>query len=212
MTSQEPRRAGRPQTISEDAIFRATYRVMAERGPGQLTLAAIASILECSPPALLKRFGSKRKLLLAFIAWSVNNNRMQFSNAQQLHHSPLTSLRACLLMTESPGTAMRIDPRGYVNTLQFYFQEVMDPEFHAIWTEWIREYEEAIITLLTEAISVGELLPTCNPTTVGRTLHAAMSGVGLLWAGDDRRPMADRLCEAFDTTLAPYCPARPPSS
>lgn len=179
---------------------------MAERGPAHLTLAAIAEVLDRSAPALLKRFGTKRNLLLAFVRWSVGNNRTQFAEARRTHVSPLASLRACLLMTESPGVEMTIDPRGYANTLQFYFQEVTDPEFHAIWTEWIREYEEAIIDLLADAVVAGELVPTCDVVQVGRTLHVAMSGVGILWAGDSRRSMAERLREAFDTVIAPFLP------
>jgi len=207
MKPSATRRVGRPQSISDDAIFRATYRVMAERGPAHLTLGAIADVLGRSAPALSKRFGTKRNLLLAFIAWSVENNRNQFVEARKVHDSPLASLRACLLVTESPGMDMTIDPKGYANTLQFYFQEVTDPEFHAIWTKWIREYEEAIIDLLIAAVAAGELSANCDAMRVGRTLHVAMSGVGILWAGDARRSMADRLREAFHTVLEPYLPA-----
>ena len=206
MTSSATRRVGRPQSISDDAIFRATYRVMAERGPAHLTLAAIAEVLGHSAPALLKRFGTKRNLLLAFVRWLVGNNSTQFTEARRTHVSPLAALRVCLLMTESPGVEMTIDPRGYANTLQFYFQEVTDPEFHAIWTDWIREYEKAIIDLLADAVAAGEILPDCDVVGVGQTLHAALTGVGVLWAGDDRRSMAARLREAFDTIISPFLP------
>ena len=55
----------RPQKVTDDDIFMATHRAMSRLGPGELTLAEIASEAGVTAGLLVQRFGSKRDLLLA---------------------------------------------------------------------------------------------------------------------------------------------------
>ena len=54
----------RPRKVSDEEIFAATYRAMTRLGPGELTLAEIATEAGVTAGALSQRFGSKRQLLL----------------------------------------------------------------------------------------------------------------------------------------------------
>ena len=54
----------RPRKVSDDDVLAATHRAMARLGPGELTLAQIATEAGVTAGALAQRFGSKRALLL----------------------------------------------------------------------------------------------------------------------------------------------------
>lgn len=198
------RKPGRPRTLQDDAIFQAVYRVLTRIGPGRLTLAAVAAELDCSAPALLKRFGSKRKLMLASAEWSVRAFRAELQHARQAHASPLAALRTWLLLPTAPGTNQPVGSTGLANALQLYFDEAADPEFQAIWNRWIETYEAGIVQLLDEAVAAGELVDHCDSTRVGRTLHVAMAGAGMLRIGDPRWSTQERSREAFETIVNPW--------
>ena len=55
----------RARKASDEEVFAAAARAMSRRGPAQLTLGEIAADVGLTPAALVQRFGSKRKLLLA---------------------------------------------------------------------------------------------------------------------------------------------------
>lgn len=54
----------RPRTVSDAQVLEAARRCFVEQGP-QCPISKVASLVGVSPPALFKRFGSKRALLLA---------------------------------------------------------------------------------------------------------------------------------------------------
>jgi AcrR family transcriptional regulator len=59
---------GRPRSLEVDAaIFSAGWAVLSEVGYGGLTFEAVAQRAGCNRPALYRRFGSKRELVIALV-------------------------------------------------------------------------------------------------------------------------------------------------
>lgn len=197
-------KVGRPRALHDDTIFRAVFRVLARMGPRQLTLAAVAAELGCSPPALLKRFGSKRKLLLASAEWSVRAGRAERERIRRSHASPLMALRAWLLLPAAPGTDDLAGRPGFANFLKLYVNEATDPQFHAVWERWIGEYEAGILQMLNEAVMAGELVDHVDAVALGRALHLAMAGAGVLWIGDPRWSSQNRSRDAYEMIVGPW--------
>ena len=66
----------RPRQITDEEILRTARECTLERGP-QVSLDVVAERLGVTPPALLKRFGSRRALLLAALRPSDNPEWIQ---------------------------------------------------------------------------------------------------------------------------------------
>lgn len=203
---QAQRKVGRPRTLQDEAIFQAVYKVLAQRGTSGLTLATVAAELECSAPALVKRFGSRRKLILAFAQWSAQQARADLERARRADASSLAELQAWLLHPTAPGMDQPTGSSGLANGLQLYVTEAADPEFRAIWKRWIEAYETGIVRILDEAVAGEELVAQCDTVALGRTLHLAMAGAGTLWIGDPERETQERSREAFEVIIGPWRP------
>src|SRR6478672_10616635 len=97
----------RARKASDEQVFAAALRAMSQTGPAQLTLGEIAAQAGLTPAALVQRFGSKRKLLLALAEKSAEAPTAMFAELRASHESPLAALRAyaqCLAgMGSTPG-------------------------------------------------------------------------------------------------------------
>src|SRR5688500_6504416 len=81
----------RPRTVSDDEILMATIRAMSRLGPVKLTLADVAQEAKLSPAALVKRFGSKRALLLR-VSQSASGGMAEAFAALRARRSSLDAL------------------------------------------------------------------------------------------------------------------------
>src|SRR5687767_10768486 len=88
------REIGRPRVFSDDDVFAATARAVARLGYASLTVEAVAAEVGCTGPALIRRFGSKRGLLRAYLERANAVSLARFRRVRQAHASPLEALRA----------------------------------------------------------------------------------------------------------------------
>ena len=197
------RKVGRPIVIQDEEIFQAVYRVLTEHGPARITLAAVASEVGSSGPALIKRFGSRRGLMLAFSTWAVERSRSAFRDTPRVG-SPLGQLKESLIDPKGHVNNKVADIRDYSNVVQFYFGEAQDAEIRELWGEWTDAYEQETIRLLREAVAAGELRMDSNPEHLGHALHTAVTGMVVLWFGHPERSSRERLEEVFDTIITPH--------
>jgi AcrR family transcriptional regulator len=203
-SSTSHKTVGRPRSFEDDAIFEAVARVLSRIGLSRLTLAAVAQELNCTAPALIKRFGSKRNLLLEVTAWMVRTSARQFREARREHASPLEALLARLLAEMGERNGEPAGPADFANTLAFYIETSKDPEFRSIWEQWIQEFEAEAVRLCEEAVAAGELDARCDVVLLARTLHLALAGAGILWVGNPHRTAEERLRETFGVIVGPY--------
>ncbi|MGI8486523.1 MAG: TetR/AcrR family transcriptional regulator [Thermomicrobiales bacterium] len=177
--------------------------MLRQHGPGRITLAAVAGEVGSSGPALIKRFGSRRGMMLAFTQWAVEMSRSTFRDTPRDPISPLSALRRSLLGPRGHVSQEAADIREYSNIVQFYFCEAQDPESRELWCQWTDVYEQETIRFLEEAIAVGELREVCDPVQLGHALHSAITGLVVLWFGHPERSMLERLQQVFDTIIGP---------
>jgi AcrR family transcriptional regulator len=190
--------AGRPREVADDAIFAATERALARVGYSRLSLAGVAGELAIAPATLVKRFGSRRALLLGFFAWSNRRSADQFAAARLEHGRPLEALTARLLGRARPEP----DRAAAVNLGSFYLETMADPEFRRLAAERERIRLAGLRRLLEEAVALGELRGG-DLDRLGRVLLAATYGAYQMWAFDESRTLAEWLQDALDSILAP---------
>lgn len=192
----------RPRTTSDEAILRATGRVMAGHGPAGLTLAAVAAEAGLSPAALVQRFGSKRGLLLAFAERAAAGTGEVFRQARQEHGSPLAALYGALIELAS---GVRT-PEEFANSLGFLQLDLTDPEFRAHAVHQAGRMREEITELLAEAVAAGQLAAGVDPVRLARSVQVAYNGALILWAVTGEGDLADALRADLDQLLQPHRP------
>ena len=212
ITNQFTRReVGRPRVFADDAIFAATARTVSRLGYARLTVNAVAQELGCTAPALIRRFGSRRDLLLAYLAWANTTARERFRWARETHASPLAALHARFQIPTAERPDEVANPTGYANLVDFHLAAWADPALREVEKERRELFEDEIAALLEEAHSAGEIAG-CDPRRLGRTLLTALTGAALQWASDHERAIEERLGEVIDEIVGPYLPARDTSS
>lgn len=191
---------GRPRSVSDDAIFEAVATVVTETGPSGLTLAAVATRVGVSAPALTQRFGSKHGLLVAFAAREATDVADLFAAARAAHPDPLTALRLTLASLPGPITT----PEGLANNLAFLQMDLTDPELRTHAVTQSRAIRSEIAALVAEAVDVGQIAPATSPEALAADLYATYSGAMVTWAIDGSGELTDWLSEHLDRTLAPH--------
>ena len=191
----------RPRKQSDDELIAAAARMIARRGPHDLTLAHVATEAGVSPATLVQRFGSKRQLLLAVAGSGPTGVADVFAAARARRRSPLAALEDAI-GTMAVGLS---DPDQVGNHLAFLALDLADPDFRERTAHHVQAMRAEIDALLKEAVAHGELeLRARRP--VAESLQAGYHGVLLMWAIEREGDPVARIREHVRLTLRPYRP------
>ncbi len=189
----------RPRTKSDDQILSATARVMTRLGPLKLTLAAVAKESGLSAAALVKRFGSKRGLLLAASRSAVDGVDACFEAIRAVQPSALEAL-----VTAATEMARHTkSPAEMANHLAFLQIDVSDPDFRKPMLEISRGMLRGYKALLDDAVEAGELRP-CNTESLARAIASVIGGSLISWAVFQKGAAQDWVRADLNTLLNPY--------
>ena len=191
--------AGRPRTVSDEAIFGAVTDVVTEVGPSRLTLSAVAGKVGLSAPALTQRFGSKRNLLVAYAEASAVGVEDLLGQARNTSPDALTAVRKALVAFAAD-VATR---SALANHLAFLYLDLTDPELGAHAAKQSRLLRRGIADLLREAQEAGRLAAV-DPIALADTIYTTYNGALVTWAIDGRGPLGRWLSERIDRVVAPH--------
>jgi AcrR family transcriptional regulator len=163
--------AGRPRTVSDQAILAATGRAIARHGPARLTLAGVAAEAGLAAPTLIQRFGSKRGLLLAFARHGAQAAGATAGAAAAAAPSPAAGLVDGLVALAA-GVASPEELAHHVAMLQI---DLVDPDFRVAALEHDRAVREALRP------AAAALAPE-DPDGLLRDLRTAYDGSLVGWA------------------------------
>jgi AcrR family transcriptional regulator len=190
----------RPRKVTDEEIFGALQRAMSRLGPGELTLAEVASEAGVTAGALVQRFGSKRALLLALAERAAGSSDRYIDELARQHDSPLAALRVyaeCMAgLAESPAALAR--------NLAYLQIDLNDADFRRHLHRQARSTRAGIKRLLTAAVRAGELSPDASAEALSRTVETILSGSLMTWALYQEGSAAQWLRYDLDAALAPY--------
>jgi AcrR family transcriptional regulator len=190
---------GRRRTVSDDEILHATMSAMSRHGPIDMTLAHVAGAVGVTPAALIKRFGSKRGLLLAVSRAGSTGMAAAFAQLRASAKSPLAAL---IDATTQLARGTR-SPEEAAHHLAFLHTDVTDPDFRKPMVEMTRATLAGYTNLIGDAIAKRELRD-CDPPTLARVLYAIVGGSMITWAVL-RKGSAEACVRAdIEAALAPY--------
>lgn len=180
--------AGRPRTVSNDAILDATTRVLHRLGPARLTLADVGVEVGLAPATLLQRFGSRRGLLLAHAERAAGQVGPLLQAARATHASPLTALIEALA-----GVAADVEtPEQLANSISLLLIDLTDPDFYRHAQAFTATMLQEIQALLDTAVEAGELAPR-DTARLARAVQTTFNGVLILWAIDRQGALVARV-------------------
>ena len=178
----------RAPAYDHDQLMAAAYDVLRQQGPVGLSLRPIAARLGVSQPALWKRIGSKRALLVEMQRWATERTRALVAGLRD------RSLRDGLRWLFGVYARQIRSPRELVHLVSFSALCLADPR--------LRAHADARHRLLTDAVAAA-LRQARRPRTAAtaRTLVALLDGVPLAWAVHPRGSLEAALLESLDLVL-----------
>ena len=194
----------RPRKVSDDEVYAAAMRVMSEVGPAELTLAQIAREAGVTPGALVQRFGSKRRLLVAMSGLLSSDMSQFFQQMRERHEAPLEIVRAYAecMAAMAPSSAALLRNFAYLQS------DLADPDIRKHLVAQSHQVRRELGTLLEEAASRGELSNDTDIPALVRNIEALISGALLTWAFHEQGSAAAWLRKHVDALLRPHLPAR----
>ncbi|MFF1924677.1 TetR/AcrR family transcriptional regulator [Streptomyces sp. NPDC058221] len=200
--------AGRPRAVEDSVILRGAAEVIGRVGPAGLTLAAVAGEVGLVAGTLVQRFGSKHGLLVALAKQSAQDADARYEQVWTERTSALAALT--VLAVES--MAHMTTPESFANHLAFLCMDLTDPQLHEHALAIHRAQGRAIETLLTAAVSSGELRAGTDTAALAGSVQAIIAGVGLTWALDRQGTLPQRLRQEVGTIVSPHIPSNDSTS
>ena len=197
------RNRGRPRQFHDRDVFAAMNEVLAELGLHNLTLGSVATRLGCTSQALIRRFGSRQGLILAYLVWGTDESAGRYERLQAEYASPLEAFRAGYVSPSAPFGQERPGPSGYANLLVFRIEAGLDPVLHEELDRRERIYHQNLVASVHAAIQAGEL-SECNADDIAFLLLAAGSGAMLRWIANPEGPPHTHIARVFDAIIGPY--------
>ena len=176
----------------------AVHRVVNRLGP-HLTLADVAREAGVSAATLVQRFGSKRRLLLAFASLAAEGTDEEFAAIREKYPDPLEAIREfvrCLAQMAS-------SPEAVSNGLAFLQVDLSDPEFHQYSLVQARATLAEIKKILDDAVKAGTMV-RCDTAKLAFALNALAAGAMVSWAVLRDGTAEDAMQEAVGMLIRPY--------
>ncbi|MDI6105962.1 TetR family transcriptional regulator [Actinoplanes sp. NEAU-A12] len=175
----------RPRTVSDAAILTAAAHAVAQVGPANVTLAQIGDRAGLTAAALVRRFGSKERLLLALAREAAEAVPARLAAARAAEYPLAALIDALVAMAAGVRSAT-----AFTHHLAFLLMDLSVPEFQQVTRKYAAGVEAAIDEVLQAATAAGELEPERVDHETAEAIHAAYNGALITWgmAGHDGSP------------------------
>lgn len=204
MTEASPQRnAGRPRLYSDGVIFAAVHLVIRRHGYAALTLERVAEEVGCTRQALVRRFRTKREMVLEAVTASAEHVRSNFDQARVRSDSPLEALKTRFVQPPNSRPVEAMDVRAQANLLAFILTCSADPQFARLFEERIEIAGREIERLLEAAVAQGALEPT-DTSALALVLQATWVGSTLYTSADAAIDQTATRAAIFEQVIGPY--------
>jgi AcrR family transcriptional regulator len=194
----------RPRKASDEQIFEAAFRVMQRRGPADWTLADIAADAGLTAGALVQRFGSKHRLLVALIARFAEGVPEMYAALRRQHRAPLAALRAYAAQV----ACMAPTPAALAHHLDYLRLDLTDPEMHPHFRRQAEAGREFIAAALRDAQAAGALVAGVNVARLARLVETVITGALFTWATYRQGSAEAWMRRSLDELLEPFVTVR----
>lgn len=188
----------RPRTIDDERLLAAAQEILFTNGPAGFTLERAAAHAGMSAATLIKRFGSKKELLVALSRRWIASIEPGIAAVVQDQSSAYAQLRAAALW----GFDDLDTPANAANQSAALALDLQDDDLRALLAEGWGLVQARLAQLVGAAIAAGELPEHLDAAACGRLLFTAGEGTRLAWSVDPRGSLTARAEETIDLALA----------
>ncbi|PYE20263.1 TetR family transcriptional regulator [Williamsia limnetica] len=182
----------RPRLHTDEQLLDAADAVLARVGSARFTLELAAQEAGVSAPTLVKRFGSKRAVLIASSQRWVDS--IEVDPPVDARESALDALRR--LSVGSYADSDQIEhAAGHVSSLAM---DLGDPELTRLLALGWERKRQQLAGAISRVIDAGELPRTLEATAAARTLFALLEGTFLAWTVAPDGSLTKILDDEFD--------------
>jgi len=196
---------GRPKKVPDEAVLEAVGRAIGRRGPDGFTIREVAQDTGIAPATVMQRFGSRRRLLRAFVQGGVARLDAAFA--------PRPGDRVADVLVRAFGADVAHAPRTgeMANHIAMLAADLGDPHLRRATRAHFVRVRAGIGSLLRDAVRTGGLRPIDDLTGLARTLEATCHGTLVVWAVVPQGNLEDALRATIGTALRPFEPERSPT-
>lgn len=202
-----PRKAGRPRTFADADVFNAITVVLSTAGYSKLTFALVAEAVGCTTSALIRRYGGKQELLLAYLDWLDLNIERNFHLYRRGYSSPMAVLRALMFIQADHPPLEPLEPpiSDAATYMSFFVAARSEPAYLPTIARMVRRFEQLVASLIDDAQEAGELRP-CDASRLAHLVTITFIGAVTWWFDAEEGLLENEIARAFDTALEPYLP------
>ncbi|MBX2798684.1 MAG: TetR/AcrR family transcriptional regulator [Myxococcales bacterium] len=157
-------------------MLQAAARVIGERGPHALTLAAVGQACGLSAAAVQRRFGSKRALMLALFDLGLQQARDAFEDADAAHEGLQAVIEG--LAGAAEGIVSHVEAAHHLATLA---DDLLDVERRARTQAYQHTLEAEVARRIGALVQAGQLTEV-DPEGLARQLVLTQAGALLRWS------------------------------
>ncbi|MDX1454862.1 MAG: TetR/AcrR family transcriptional regulator [Gammaproteobacteria bacterium] len=190
---------GRPRKVSDQAITEAALEVILQDSVADLTLERVATVVGVTAPALVQRFGSRRRLLVSVLEQLADGIRLEPAERGQRQ---LDTLERNLLALAEP----MANPRAAGNFLAFITHTLAVGESRDHVSKLMQRLRYSMTRALQEAIDDGELRPATRCAELASLTQGVFWASLLEWGSSQTldRTLAQNLAQNLHSLWAPY--------
>ncbi|MGH3503315.1 MAG: TetR/AcrR family transcriptional regulator [Nocardioidaceae bacterium] len=190
----------RPRGIDDEDLVAAAETVLSTLGPSRFTLAAVATQAGVSASTLVKRFTSKRDLIVAIDRRWVASITPGLDDVVRRERTPLQKLR----VVATWGFADLDDHERATNNLAALALDFQDPQMRALLAEGWGIVQARLGDLAQDAIDAGALPQAPPAAQVGRILFAVGEGTRTTWSVQPHGSLVTQAVTDIDAILSAW--------
>lgn len=188
-------RVARPRLSTDTHLLDSADAVLSRTGSARFTLELAAQEAGVSAATLVKRFGSKRGLLIASSQrWVDSIDPEPLATPDE---TPLSALHR-LSVTSYIGNDNPDEAPNHVSSLAM---DLGDPELTRLLALGWQRKRDQLAQLIARAVDAGDLPHAPDPDAAARTLFALLEGTFLGWTVEPHGSLIDILDAEFDRLI-----------
>jgi AcrR family transcriptional regulator len=193
----------RPQSVPNDAILAVAYELLMEVGPRNFTFEKLGKKVGLVPAALLKRFKSKKQLILEIDRYTLEMTDAKVTEALTGTKSPIAAIIA--QFTAELAFASTIE--RFANGQEFLLADLRAKALYDNYRVSFERRHDQIVHLLKKARQDGYVQNIENYDEMAEHLTMLLHGSGHVWAMVQAKPVEGYIKHHVYFALQPYMTA-----
>lgn len=171
-----------------------------ELGPNKLTFEKLGEKVGLVPAALVRRFATKKNLLLEIDRYALARSSARRDETIALQTSPIDAIVAGFVAELSFATTLE----RFIHGQEFLLMDFSEKDLYTNYQDSFYQRHQQVASLLRRAQARGEISAAIDADECARLLQMILHGAGHVWAMSQEGPIEDYINHFVRFALKPY--------